>query len=67
VSGPVIVFNEASLWRHLQSFLEYDHQSRTHWSLEKDSRRRVGRCTGKPPGSGAGIRGRVPLGEMKAT
>jgi transposase InsO family protein len=32
----VIVFNEASLCRHLQSFLEYDHQSRTHWSLEKD-------------------------------
>jgi transposase InsO family protein len=33
----VIVFNEASLCRHLQSFLEYDHQSRTHWSLEKET------------------------------
>jgi hypothetical protein len=33
----VIVFNGASLCRHLQSFLEYDHQSRTHLSLEKDT------------------------------
>jgi len=31
-----IVFNEASLCGHLKSFLEYDHQSRTHLSLEKD-------------------------------
>jgi transposase InsO family protein len=30
----VIVFNEASLYRHRKSFLEYDHQSRAHWSLE---------------------------------
>ena len=45
----VIVFNEASLCRHLQSFLEYDHQSRTHWSLEKETpeRRSV-----EPPESG---------------
>jgi len=33
----VIVFNEASLCRHLKSFLEYYHQSRTHLSLEKDT------------------------------
>ena len=32
-----IVFNEASLCRHLKSFLEYYHQSGTHWSLEKDT------------------------------
>ena len=32
----VIVFNKASLCRHLKSFLEYYHQSRTHWSLEED-------------------------------
>jgi transposase InsO family protein len=33
----VIVLNEASLCRHLKSFLEYYHQSRTHLSLEKDT------------------------------
>jgi hypothetical protein len=35
--------------RHRKSFLEYDHQSRTHWSLEKDmpERRSV-----PPPGCG---------------
>jgi len=33
----LIVFNEASWCGHLKSFLEYDHQSRTHWSLEKDT------------------------------
>jgi hypothetical protein len=33
----VIVFNEASLCRHLKMFLEYYHQSRTHLSLEKDT------------------------------
>jgi hypothetical protein len=32
-----IVFNEASLCGHLKSFLEYYHQSGTHWSLEKDT------------------------------
>jgi transposase InsO family protein len=48
-----IVFNEASLCWHLKSFLEYSleyyHQSRTHWSLEKDppERRSV-----EPPESG---------------
>ena len=33
----VIVFNEASLYRHLKSFLAYYHASRTHFSLAKDS------------------------------
>ena len=33
----VIVFNEATLRRQLKLFLEYDHQSRTHLSLAKDT------------------------------
>src|SRR4029077_13828470 len=33
----VIVFNEASLHRHIKSFLEYYHESRTHLSLDKDA------------------------------
>jgi hypothetical protein len=33
----LIIVNEAALHRHLKSFLENDHQSRTHWSLEKDT------------------------------
>jgi transposase InsO family protein len=33
----LIVFNERSLYRHLQGFLEYYHRNRTHLSLEKDS------------------------------
>jgi transposase InsO family protein len=33
----VIVFNEASLYRHMRSFLEYYHESRTHLSLRKDT------------------------------
>jgi transposase InsO family protein len=33
----VIVFNEASLYQHLKSFLTYYHASRTHLSLAKDS------------------------------
>jgi putative transposase len=33
----VIVFNEASLYRHLTSFLAYYHESRTHLSLRKDT------------------------------
>jgi len=33
----VIVFNEASLHRYVKSFLAYYHESRTHFSLEKDS------------------------------
>ena len=33
----VIVFNEASLYRHLTSFLAYYHESRTHLSLGKDA------------------------------
>ena len=32
----VIVFNEASLYRQVKSFLEYYHESRTHLSLAKD-------------------------------
>lgn len=32
----VIVFNETSLYRHLQGFLNYYHASRTHLSLDKD-------------------------------
>jgi transposase InsO family protein len=32
----VIVFAEASLFRHVKSFLEYYHESRTHLSLAKD-------------------------------
>jgi len=32
----VIVFNEASLYRHVKSFLAYYHTSRTHLSLAKD-------------------------------
>ncbi|MBM3756541.1 MAG: transposase [Acidobacteria bacterium] len=33
----VIVFGERSLYRHLQGFVDYYHQSRTHLGLEKDS------------------------------
>jgi putative transposase len=33
----VIVFHEQSLRRHLRSFVDYYHRSRTHLSLEKDS------------------------------
>jgi transposase InsO family protein len=33
----VIVFNEASLYRHVKSFVTYYHKSRTHLSLGKDS------------------------------
>jgi len=33
----VIVFNERSLHRHLQSFLGYYHRSRTHLGLQKDA------------------------------
>jgi transposase InsO family protein len=45
----VIVFHEASLYRHLKLFLEYYHGTRTHLSLEKDTpeRRSV-----QPPESG---------------
>jgi len=32
----VIVLNEASLYRHVKSFLRYYHESRTHLSLAKD-------------------------------
>jgi transposase InsO family protein len=33
----VIVFNQASLYRHVKSFLAYYHESRTHLSLTKDA------------------------------
>jgi putative transposase len=33
----LIVFNEASLHRHVRSFVAYYHESRTHLSLGKDS------------------------------
>src|SRR5215204_4292327 len=33
----MIVFNEQSLQRHLKSFTDYYHRSRTHLALEKDS------------------------------
>ena len=33
----VIVFNEASLHRHVASFVRYYHESRTHLSLDKDA------------------------------
>jgi putative transposase len=33
----VIVLHEASLYRHVQSFLEYCHESRTHRSLANDT------------------------------
>ena len=33
----VIVFNEVSLLRHLQSFIGYYQGSRTHLSLDKDA------------------------------
>jgi putative transposase len=33
----VIVFNEASLYRHVKSFVAYYHESRTHLSLAKDA------------------------------
>jgi putative transposase len=33
----VIVFNEASLYRHVRSFIAYYHESRTHLSLGKDA------------------------------
>jgi transposase InsO family protein len=45
----VIVFNEASLYRHVKSFVNYYHESRTHLSLEKDA---PGRRPVQPPESG---------------
>ena len=33
----MIVFNEASLYRHVKSSLAYYHESRTHRSLAKDT------------------------------
>ena len=33
----MIVFNEASLHRHMKSFVTYYHESRTHLSLGKDA------------------------------
>jgi transposase InsO family protein len=34
----LIVFNEASLCRHLQAFIGYYHRTRTHLALDKDAR-----------------------------
>ena len=45
----VIVFNEGSLYRHVKSFLDYYHESRTHLSLEKDT---PGGRPVQPPESG---------------
>ena len=33
----LIVFDEATLSRHLQAFIDYYHRTRTHLSLEKDA------------------------------
>jgi hypothetical protein len=33
----MIVFSEASLYRHIKSFVAYYHESRTHLSLTKDA------------------------------
>ena len=33
----VIVFNEASLYQHMKSFITYYHRSRTHLGLGKDT------------------------------
>jgi putative transposase len=33
----LIVYNEASLYRHVNSFVEYYHETRTHLSLQKDT------------------------------
>jgi putative transposase len=33
----LIVFNEASLCRHLQAFIGYYHRTRTRLALEKDA------------------------------
>ena len=33
----LIVFNQRSLHRHLQAFVEYYHQNRVHLALEKDT------------------------------
>ena len=41
----VIVFNERSLYRHLQGFLAYFHRSRTHLGLQKDTPDRKRRRT----------------------
>jgi putative transposase len=46
----VIVWNERSLRRHLQRYLVYYHEWRTHLSLDKDSP--VSRVV-QPPGCGA--------------
>ena len=45
----LIVYNEASLYRHVKSFVEYYHETRTHLSLQKDAP--MSRPV-QPPGSG---------------
>ena len=34
---PPAFFNERSLYRHLESFVDYYHRSRVHLALEKDT------------------------------
>ena len=45
----LIVYNEASLYRQMKSFVEYYYETRTHLSLQKDTP--VSRPV-QPPGSG---------------
>jgi transposase InsO family protein len=33
----IVVFNESSLFRHLQAFVDYYHRTRTHLALNKDA------------------------------
>ena len=33
----MVVFNESSLFRHLQAFVGYYHRTRTHLALDKDA------------------------------
>jgi transposase InsO family protein len=47
----VIVFNESSLYRHLQAFCGYYHRTRTHLACRKTARNRVVSNHQKPAGS----------------
>ena len=55
----LIVFNEGSLHRHLQAFVDYYHRNRVHLALEKDTpeRRPI-----QPPESGRIVSIPVPGG-----
>jgi putative transposase len=37
LSGHVIAFHDQSLRQHLRAFVDYDHRSRTHLGLQKDT------------------------------